>query len=184
MIIIYKRNTAWSRDTVRKKVPMGSQRQQGGPQVLPRPLISRETSAWSHRVTTQYSFIQYKFVANTTIVMLWNYKWNDLPTNGSPTREWRRQPNPQFDKVSEGRRPEHLLNNPGTVLNLKLRPSIYIYILGYFAEICNRSHRILQRIYRLTDCNRRPFALSRRCRMFYSRPRVLRETQTAILFWR
>ena len=57
---------------------------------------------------------------------LWNYKSNDLPKNGLPTRAWRRQPSHQLDKVSEGRRPEHLLNNTGTVLKLQLHPSIYV----------------------------------------------------------
>ena len=41
-------------------------------------------------------------------------------------RARRRQPSRQLDKVSEGRRPEYLLNNAGTVLKLQLRPSIYM----------------------------------------------------------
>ena len=39
------------------------------------------------------------------------------------------------------------------------------YIWGYFAEMYNKSHWILQRIYRLKVCNRRAFALPRRCRV-------------------
>ena len=69
---------------------------------------------------------QYKYIVNTTIVKLWNYKSNDLRKNGLPTRAWRRRSNHRLDKVSEGRRPEHLLNNPGTVLDLQLRLSIYM----------------------------------------------------------
>ena len=34
--------------------------------------------------------------------------------------------NQTTDKVSKGRGSEHLLNNPGTVLNLQLRPAIYM----------------------------------------------------------
>ena len=81
-------------------------------------------------------------------------------------------------RVSEGWRPEHLLNNPGTVLYLQLRPSIYIW--GYFSEMCNKSHWIQQRIYR---CNRRAFALSRRYWVSRSLPRVSRETITVISLW-
>ena len=58
------------------------------------------------------------------------------------------------------------------------------YIWGYFAEMCNTSHWILQRIYRLKVCNRRAFALSRRCRVSRSRPRVSGETITVISLWR
>ena len=58
------------------------------------------------------------------------------------------------------------------------------YIWGYFAEMCNKSHWILQRIFRLTVCNRRAFALSRRCRVSRSGPRVFRETITVISLWR
>ena len=58
------------------------------------------------------------------------------------------------------------------------------YIWGYFAEMCNKSHWILQRIYRLKVCNRRAFALSRRCRVSRSRPRVSGETITVISLWR
>ena len=32
----------------------------------------------------------------------------------------------RLDKVSEGRRPDHFFNNAGTVLNLQLRPSVYM----------------------------------------------------------
>ena len=70
--------------------------------------------------------MQYKYIVNKTIVKLWNYKFNDLPKNGLPTRAWRRQPSHQLDKVSDGRRPEHLVNNTVTVLKLQLRPSIYM----------------------------------------------------------
>ena len=69
----------------------------------------------------------------------------------------------------------HLLINPGLYLT---------YNWGYFAEMWNKSHWILQRIYRLTVCNRRAFALSRRCRVSRSRPRVFRETITVISLWR
>ena len=68
-------------------------------------------------------------MVNTTIVKLWYYKSNNLPKNGLPTRAWRRQPSHQLDKVYEGRRPEHLscsLNSSRTILNLQLRPSIYM----------------------------------------------------------
>ena len=98
---------------------------------------------------------QYKCIVNTTKVKLWNYKSNDLPANGLPTRAWSRQPSHQLDKVSEGRRPGHLLNNPGLYLTYNCHPQ---YIWGYFAEKWNKSHWILQRIYRLTVCNRRAFA--------------------------
>ena len=47
--------------------------------------------------------------------------------------------------------------------------------------MCNKLHWIQQRIYR---CNRRAFTLSRRCRVSRSRPRVSRETITAISLWR
>ena len=57
------------------------------------------------------------------------------------------------------------------------------HIWGYFAEMCNKSHWILQRHYRLTVCNRRAFALSRRCLVSRSRPRVFRDTMTAISLW-
>ena len=50
--------------------------------------------------------------------------------------------------------------------------------------LCNKSHWILQRIYRLTFCNRRAFTLSRRCRVSRSRPRVSGETITVISLWR
>ena len=70
--------------------------------------------------------------------------------------------------------------NPGTVLNLQFRPSIY---MGYFPEMCNKSHWILQRIYRLTDCDNRTFALSRCFRVSRSRPRVFHETITVISLW-
>ena len=52
------------------------------------------------------------------------------------------------------------------------------YIWGYFAEMCNKSHWILQRIYQLT------FALSRRCLVSRSRLRVFRETRTVLSLWR
>ena len=126
-------------------------------------------------------FVQYKCIVNTTKVKLWNYKSNDLPANGLPTRAWSRQPSHQLDKVSEGRRPGHLLNNPGLYLTYNCHPQ---YIWGYFAEKWNKSHWILQRIYRLTVYNRRAFALSRRCRVSRSRPRVFRETITVISLWR
>ena len=112
---------------------------------------------------------------------LWNYKSNDLPANDLPTRAWSRQPSHQLDKVSEGQRPEHLLNNPGLYLTYNCAPQ---YIWGYFAEMWNKSHWILQRIYRLTVCNRRAFALLRHCRVSRSRPRVFRETITVISLWR
>ena len=112
---------------------------------------------------------------------LWNYKSNDLPANGLPTRAWSRQPSHQLDKVSEGWRPEHLLNNPGLYFTYNCHPQ---YIWGYFAEKWNKSHWILQRIYRLTVCNHRAFALSRCCRVSRSRPRVFRETITVISLWR
>ena len=58
------------------------------------------------------------------------------------------------------------------------------YMWGYFAEMCNKSQWILQRIYRLKVCNRRAFALSRRCRVSRSRPRVSGETIMVISLWR
>ena len=58
------------------------------------------------------------------------------------------------------------------------------YIWGYLAEMCNKSHCIQQRMYRLKVCNRRAFALSRRCRVSRSRPRVSGETITVISLWR
>ena len=67
---------------------------------------------------------------------LWNYKSIDLPKTGLPTRAWHRQPSHQLDKDVRGPKPEHLLNNPGTVFNLKLRPSIY---MGLFQKyVTNR----------------------------------------------
>ena len=119
-------------------------------------------------------FIQYKYIASTTMVKLWNYKSNDLPKNGLPMRVWRRQPSHQLNKVSKGRRPEHLLNSTGTALNYNCVPQ---YMWGYFSEMRNKSHWIQQRIYRLTVCNRRAFALSRRCRVSRSCPRVFHETK-------
>ena len=112
---------------------------------------------------------------------LWNYKSNHLPANDLPTRAWSRQPSHQLDKVSEGRRSDNLLNNPGLYLTYNCAPQ---YIWGYFAEMWNKSHWILQRIYRLTVCNRRAFALLRRCRVSRSRPRVFCETITVISLWR
>ena len=112
---------------------------------------------------------------------LWNYKVNDLRKNGLPTCAWRRQPSHQLEKVYEGRRPDYLLNSRGTVLNLQLRPS---YWWGYFKEMCNKLHWILQRIYRLKVCNPRAFALSMRCRLSRSHPRVFHETITVISLWR
>ena len=109
-----------------------------------------------------------------------NYKCNDLPKHVLPTRAWRHQLSHQLDKVSGGRRSDYLLNNPWTVLNLQLHPAIHIW--GYFAEMCNKSHWNLQRIYRLTVCNRPAFALSMRCRLSRSRPRVLRVTITVISY--
>ena len=93
--------------------PEGSQRPQGGPQVRPGRWLPAD-------------FIQYQYIVNETIVKLRKYTSNDLPKNGLPTRAWRRQPSHQLDKVSEGRRPEHLLNNTGTILKLQLRPSVYM----------------------------------------------------------
>ena len=57
----------------------------------------------------------------------WQPWSNDLPKTGFPTRAWHRQPSVTNSiRVSEGRRPEHFFDNPGTVLNLQLRPSIYM----------------------------------------------------------
>ena len=58
------------------------------------------------------------------------------------------------------------------------------YIWGYFREMCNKSHWILQRFYRSKVCYRRTFALSRRCWVSRTRPRVLREAITVISLWR
>ena len=58
------------------------------------------------------------------------------------------------------------------------------YIWGSFAEMCNKSHLFLLRIFRLKVCNRRAFPLSRRCRVSRSRSRVFRETLTVISLWR
>ena len=188
------RNTAWLRDTVRQ-TSRGKSAAAGRTTGPPRSLTSLGTSAWPYRVTTQYSFYPVQmYLVNTTKVKLWNYKSNDLPANGLPTRAWSRQPSHQLDKVSEGRRPEHLLNNPGLYLTYNCHPQ---YIWGYFAEKWNKSHWILQRIYRLTVCNSRAFALSRRCRVSRrafalsrrcwvsrSRPRVFHETITVISLWR
>ena len=95
---VYNRNTAWLRDTVR-------QTSRGKSAAAGRTAVS-----WPYRVTTQYSFYPVQCIVNTTKVKLWNYKSNDLPVNGLPTRMWSRQPIHQLEKVSEGRRPEHLLN--------------------------------------------------------------------------
>ena len=65
------------------------------------------------------------------------------------------------------------------------------YIWDHFAEMFNKSHWILQIIYRLKVCNRRAFALSRRCRVSRSCPRVSGETigvfdwaiGTELIFW-
>ena len=51
---------------------------------------------WSQR--PQVPFIQYKYVANIAIGKLWNYKSNELPKTGLPTRAWRRKPSHQLDK--------------------------------------------------------------------------------------
>ena len=83
--------------------------------------------------TSSIPFIQYKYIVNTTIMKLWNYKSNDLPKNGLPTRAWLRQPWRQLDKVSEGRRPGHLLNDPWIVLNLQL---LSLNIYGVNAQKC------------------------------------------------
>ena len=64
----YNRNTAWLRDTVRQ--------------------TSRGKSAATGR-NAGFPFIQYKYVDNTTIVKVWNYKSSDLLKNGLPTRAWR-----------------------------------------------------------------------------------------------
>ena len=134
------------------------------------------------RLPDRIPFIQYKCIVNTTKVKLWNYKSNDYPANGLPMRAWSPQPSHQLDKVSEGRWPEHLLNNPGLYLTYNCAPQ---YIWGYFAEMWNKSHWILQRIYRLTVYNRRAFALSRHCEVSHSRPRVFRQTMiTVISLWR
>ena len=96
------------------RCPEGSQRPQGGQQVPP--------SHW----LPEGCIIQYKHIVSTTIVKLWNYKSNDLPKNGLSMRPWHCQPSHQLDKVSEGQRATHLLNNTRTVLRLQLRPSIYM----------------------------------------------------------
>ena len=85
-------------------------------------------------------------------------KKNDLEKNGLPTRAWRRQLSHQLDKVSEGRRPEHLLNNPGTVLNLLTYNCVPPYIWGYFSEMRSKSHWIHQRI-----CRQSVIAVQSRC---------------------
>ena len=81
---------------------------------------------------------------------LWNDKSYDFINNCFPVLGWRRQPIQQLDKVSEGQRPEHLLNTPRALPNMQLRPIIYIYIyiymcvcvcVCYFAETCNTSLR-------------------------------------------
>ena len=79
------------------------------------------------------------------------------------------------------RGPEHFLTNQGLYLTYNCAPQ---YILGYFTEMSHKSHWILQRILRLTLCNRRAFALSMRCPGSRPRPRVFRETLTVILLWR
>ena len=106
--------------------PEGSQWPPGGPQVCPGRWLPE--GRLPDRITSPQSipFIQYKYIVNTTIVKLWNYKSNDLPKNGLPMCAWHCQSSYQLNKVSEGRRPEHLLNNPRTVLNLQLRSSIYM----------------------------------------------------------
>ena len=134
----------------------------------------------SERPQGSIPFIQYKCIVNTTKVKLWNYKSNDLPANGLPTLAWSHQPSHQLDKVSEGRRPEHLLNNPGLYITYNCAPQ---YIWGYFAEIWNKSHWFLQRIYRLTVCNHHAFVLSRSCRVSRSRPHVFHETIMVISLW-
>ena len=58
------------------------------------------------------------------------------------------------------------------------------YRWGYFTEMCNKLHWILQRIYRLKVCNPRAFALSMRCRLSRSHPRVFHETITVLSLWR
>ena len=108
---------------------------------------------------------------------LWNYKSNDLPKNGLPTRAWRRQPSHQLDKVSEGQSLKHLLNNTGTVLKLQLRPSIN---MGLFIR---NAHWIQLRIYRLMVCNHRAFTLSRRSWVSRSCPRVFPDIITVISLW-
>ena len=59
--------------------------------------VPREVSG---RRADRSPFIQYKYIVNKTTVKLSNYKSNDLPTNGLPTRAWRRQPSHQLDKVA------------------------------------------------------------------------------------
>ena len=107
---------------------------------------------------------------------LWNYKSNDLPKNGSPTRAWRRQTSHQLDKRQGVRGPKGRAFIASTQGLNSTYNYVSQYIWGYFPEMCNKSHWILQRIYRLTVCDRRAFALSRRCRVSRSRPRVFHET--------
>ena len=61
-----------------------------------------------------------------TTVTLWNDKSYDFTNNCLPKRAWRHQPNQPLNKVSDGRRPELLLNASRTVLNLRLHPIIYM----------------------------------------------------------
>ena len=136
IISIYNRNTAWLRDTVRQ-TSRGKSAAAGQTTGAPRQLTSQGTSAWPYCVATQYSFYPVQYIVNITKMKLWNHKSNDLLKNGLPMRAWRRQPSHQLDKVSEGRRLEHLLNNPGTVLNLQFRPSIYMGLI--ISEMCNKS---------------------------------------------
>ena len=143
----------------------------------PRPLTSRGTSAWPYRVTTQYSFYALqiysealKFQNPMIYQRMANPRAHDVASQATDSIRCPRAEGPIIYWITQG-----------LYLTYNCVPQ---YIWGYFAEMCNKSHWILQRIYRLKVCNRRAFALSRRCRVSRSRPRVSGETITVILLWR
>ena len=87
------------------------------------------------------------------MVTLWNDKSYHLTNDCLPVRAWLRQPIQQLNKVSEGRRPEHLLNTPKD----STQPTIASnYIYGVISQKYATDHfEIQQTIKRWTVHDRR-----------------------------
>ena len=141
---------------------------------LPWPLNSQGMSAWSYRVTTNHSFIQYKQTSVViTKVALWNDKTFDFTNTCLPASSWWCQPSQQLDKVSEGLRYDHFLNTPRSLPNLQLRPIIYMELFDRNMQQIN----LKTNKYSIDD-PRSPRRGSR------SGPRVFHETIMVLSLWR
>ena len=113
------------------------------PPCQPRPLTCWGISAWPYRVTTKYSFIPCKYISynNNSGASKWQIKrFNKFVF--SPVRMVL-QPCHQLKKVTEGRRPEHLLNTRKTVPTLHLCPIIYMQLFnGNMQQIALKLYKI------------------------------------------